>query len=372
MRNLTWPQAISWHLKRQRLDKRVPRSKLVNVASELCGLHAQVMSSAELTAWCRVEGLQSGDVAKALWSDRTLVKTWAMRSTLHLLPAAELNMWLHVFALYDRNRTAKWLDYFGITAADLERVILAASDALRNRMLTRDELAEEIVQATGLPGLRDKLRQGWGSLLKPACHRGQLCFGPNRGPHVLFTHPGGSGISKREGDAAEALCNCARKYFAVYGPATVREFARWLCVSYSKAKELMQLLGSELEQVDVEGTAAFMLRRDVSKAARREPVRTVRLLPAFDQYVFAAGLRSSRLLPGDFHGRVYRTQGWFSAVLLVDGRLDGVWRFDRKGKRLAVTIEPFTTLPARVRRAAAEEAERLARFMGRDLELSIG
>lgn len=58
------------------------------------GLHAQVMSSAELTAWARVEDLPSDAVAKALWKTRSLVKLWAMRGTLHLLPARDLGVWL--------------------------------------------------------------------------------------------------------------------------------------------------------------------------------------------------------------------------------------------------------------------------------------
>ncbi|NMH92498.1 winged helix DNA-binding domain-containing protein [Pseudonocardia bannensis] len=35
-----------------------------------------------------------------LWTDRTLVRTWAMRGTLHLLPVDELDLWTG--ALTDR------------------------------------------------------------------------------------------------------------------------------------------------------------------------------------------------------------------------------------------------------------------------------
>jgi hypothetical protein len=47
-----------------------------------------------------------------------------------------------------------------------------------------------------------------------------------------------------------------------------------------------------------------------------------------------------------------------------------VWRHEKKGKRLEVRIEPFVKLPAWARRAAGEEAERLAEFLGGTLELS--
>jgi Winged helix DNA-binding domain len=91
---LTWPGVLAWRLKRQCLDRRAPRGEALSVVREICGLHAQVMSSAELTLWARVEDLEPGAVREALWERRSLAKTWAMRGTLHLLPADELPLWV--------------------------------------------------------------------------------------------------------------------------------------------------------------------------------------------------------------------------------------------------------------------------------------
>jgi len=79
-------------------------------------LHAQLMSSAELTAWARVEGLDRDAIRRALWEERTLVKTWAMRGTLHLLPAHELPLW-HAALNTSRRflRESAWKKYYGIT-----------------------------------------------------------------------------------------------------------------------------------------------------------------------------------------------------------------------------------------------------------------
>ena len=345
------------------LDKRLgPRTRLVSLASELCGLHAQVMSSAELTALCRLDGLRSEDFAQALWTDRRLVKTWAMRATLHLLPFEEYGHWLRAFEHFRSERGASWFAYYGITPADLERITEAVGKVTRGRMLTREQLAEEIVRLTGLENAHEKLRQGWGSLLKPACYRGYLCFGPNKGQNTQFTHP-----ETELADSDDRFV--ARKYFAAYGPATERDFARWFAGGTNRVRGLMAAMGEELTAVNIEGVSAWMLRKDLRAAAQAEPVETVRLLPAFDQYVFAAGLRSAQLLPDRFRSRVYKNQGWFAPVLLVDGRMEGVWNFVRRGRFLDVTIQPFVKAAPRVRRAAEEEAERIAQYMQRTLEL---
>ena len=99
-------------------------------------------------------------------------------------------------------------------------------------------------------------------------------------------------------------------------------------------------------------------------------MRSVRLLPGFDQYVVGASRHAEHLLPGGvLRSRIYRPQGWISPVLLVNGRMEGVWRHEIKGSRVEVSIEPFVKAPVWVRRAAGEEAERLASFLGGTLSL---
>src|SRR6266851_6356032 len=144
MLKLTWPRVAAWRVRRHHLDRRAPAGSMLAVASRLCGLHAQVMSSAELTVWARVEDLDRRAVQRALWEDRTLVKTWAMRGTLHLLPANELPLWHAALSTSRRYlRPAAWQKYFGITLEELDRLTEAVGAALNGRVMTREELVRE-------------------------------------------------------------------------------------------------------------------------------------------------------------------------------------------------------------------------------------
>ena len=120
----------------------------------------------------------------------------------------------------------------------------------------------------------------------------------------------------------------------------------------------------------MEGESLWMLAADAGEAAGIGSASGVRLLPAFDQYVVAATLQAEHFLPGDFRDRIYRPQGWLSPVLLVDGVMAGVWRHERKGRRLEVTVEPFRKVSRAVRTAAEGEAERLAAYLGGDLSFN--
>ncbi|MET0228238.1 MAG: crosslink repair DNA glycosylase YcaQ family protein, partial [Actinomycetes bacterium] len=98
-------------------------------------------------------------------------------------------------------------------------------------------------------------------------------------------------------------------------------------------RRLLERLGDEVAPVEVDGTAAYALAADLASPGTDAVdgtglaaggSRTVRLLPAFDQYVVTATLQAEHLLPGPFKARVYRPQGWLSPVLLVGGRMEGL------------------------------------------------
>ena len=185
-----WQEVRALRLARHHLDRRAPRGGEVRVASRICGLHAQLLSSAALSLWARVEGTTLTGLRRALWQDRTLVKSWAMRGTLHLLPARDLPVYLGALSTYRHYLTQGWVKYFGLTREEIELVIEAVGNVLRGCALTRDQLADAVVGRTGSKKLGAVLRQSWGVLLKPAAYRGQLCFAESDGPRVRFTHPG--------------------------------------------------------------------------------------------------------------------------------------------------------------------------------------
>ena len=374
MRKVSWPQVAAWRVRRHHLDRRAPAGRMLAVTTRLCGLHAQVLSCAELTAWARVEGLKRGAIARALWKDRTLVKTWAMRGTLHLLPARELPLWHAALSQNPRYlRPMAWKKYFGITLEELDRLSEAIGEALAGRVLTREELVKEVGKRSGSAAFVAKLAlSSWGTVLKPAAFSGQLCFGPSVGQRVRFTHPATwADSARRAHDPAAALIEVARRFLGAYGPATEHDLARWWGGGgVAGARRSIAALGDEAVPVDLEGSKAWMLAADARELGEAAPAKSARLLPGFDQYVVGASRHAEKLLPAGLRSRVYRPQGWISPVLLVNGRMEGTWRHELKGSGVSVVIEPFGRMATWARRAAEEEAERLAAFFGGSLSLA--
>jgi winged helix DNA-binding protein len=362
-------QVLGFRLARHALDSRAPAGSLVSVARALCGVHAQLASSAELSLWARIEGLTRRDVERALADERTLVKTWAMRGTLHLLPADDLALYVAVLrAPWDHPQDA-WLRGHGITRAQYEAIVENVPRALDGRPRTRESLADRLAELAG-SDVREHVLSGWGTLLKPSARRGDLCFGPNRGRNVTFVRPERWLRRSLAAEPAEAGAEIVRRYLSAYGPATDDDFARWIGLRGAAPKRLLRASAAELAEVESHGRQAWVLERDLDALTGASPPGSVRLLPAFDPYV--VGFRPRELLVEPRHmPRVFRPQAWITPVVLVDGRVTGVWSHERRGGTLHVRVELLGRSNARVRKEVADETERLASFLDAAPELSL-
>jgi winged helix DNA-binding protein len=370
MITLSWDQVRRWRVARQRLDRRVPRRRLLEVVRDVCGVHAQVPSSAELQVWTRVAGATREDVRDALWIDRTLVRSWAMRGTLHVLTAEDWPVYAAALGTHDRWWKGAWLRMIGLTADQLRGTLDAIRDSLGARPLTREQLADKVAERAGPRG-RERMLSGWGEMLKPASFEGSLISGPPRGQSVTFVRPDRWLASWSTPDGEEAMREVLRRYLRTYGPASREEFARWWGTQPAPAgRVIASMPEGELTEVDVDGQRGWVLTEDVADLRRRRATAPLRLVPAFDVYVIGTRPRAS-LVDQRFEDRVYRQAGWVSPVVLVDGRVAGVWRHDRTGDRISVIVEPFARLGPAHRRELSAEVKRLGRFLGAPADLTV-
>src|SRR5215213_3957680 len=187
---LTWNQVHAWRLAQHRLAPRLNRQDIVEAVTHTGGIQAQVLSAAELALWARLDGLSRADIQTALWQERALVKTWAMRGTLHLLAAHELPLYVAARSRHDSRNWAGYFAYYGLTPAQQEAFLAAVPHVLGSEPMTRQQLADALVSHTGISVLRELIvSSGWGSPLKPSAFRGDLCFGPSQGQNVTFVNP---------------------------------------------------------------------------------------------------------------------------------------------------------------------------------------
>lgn len=366
---MTWPQVCARRLHRHGLTAAGLPSPAA-AAAAAAGIHAQVMSAAELSIGIRVPGVTRGTVRDALWLDRTLVKARGPRSTVHLLAATDLPIWAGALSAAPTRPMPPGL----ITPAQVDAVVAAIADAAAGAELTVDELTTAVEGRTG-PWAAERVMDAFGDKWPrwrlaeaEAARRGAYCFGPDRGRRATYTSPQRwlPGFAPLPADAAGS--ELLRRYLHAYGPATPASFARWLGVPAPWAAALFA--AAELTPVDVDGAEGWVLGGDTDPGPAVPS--SVLLLPYFDAYVIGCHPRD-RVYPGAAAARALAggQAGNFPA-LLVDGVVAGVWHHKRSGRRLAVTVEPLRRLTARQLRALDEQVARVGAVLEASPALTIG
>jgi uncharacterized protein YcaQ len=370
-----WDEVRTRRLARSSLSEPAGADRLVEVVGALCGVHAQVQTSAELQLAARVEGIRQADVRTALWERRTLVKAWTIRGTLHLHPAEELALW---FAARRAVRGSpeeglpEWRDPAGVVhpplgADEVAAVRAAVWEALDGRCLRRDELAEEVVRRVGAAP-RERLSSGFAFFL------GELCQGPPQGSRITLVQPDQWIDGWREpADDREALREVCRRFLRTYGPARPSDFAGWFAFSVAQSRVVFEELGDELEEIDVDGRSAFVLAGDGSFPQGNGRVR---LLPEYDVYVMGFREREQlvpeavrELVANHRRGRYEGPAG--VRFVLVDGVAAGLWERRKRGKRIELEVR-LVRRPTKGRLAELErEAERIAAFLGLEPLLAV-
>jgi hypothetical protein len=297
----------------------------------------------------RTTGATEADVERAL-AERTIVRTWPMRGTLHFVAAADVRWMTRLLAPRIIARAAT-----RHRALELDAKTFARSRQLLARALHDTQLDRAAVYAVLARGGVSPAGQRGIHILVQLAMEGMLCYGAPRGKQQTFALlddwiPSSRGVL--EGD--EALGELARRYLTSHGPATVHDLAWWSGLNLSEARRAIELAAPDVVERDGHWRAAALpaLPRTAARA---------HLLPAYDEYTVAYRDRSAILDPA----MAARTRnGIFSPVVVLDGAIAGTWRRTLQRDRLTVTAELLAAATPAVRRALEAAVARYGRFHG--------
>jgi len=375
---VSWKQVAAFRLSRHRLSKKTSLAALSSVPGDMAGAQAQVLLAGQMSIWPRVKGARLQDVESALWKERTLVRAWGMRGTMFLLPSDELS----VFVRGSARRAAynlNWAIRHAGSKQDVDKLLDRVSEILEEPR-TRTDLAQMLTESHGYK-TKSKAAGGWGDkrkvphvkvgtislsmgfLLHIIRARDVICSGSNQGTEASYVRADKWIKNWKDVSQETAERELLVKYLKAHGPATINDFAIWEGLYMKDAKDIWSKEAENIVEVDIEGSKAGTLESDLPElesAKINEPV--VRLVPYFDSFLLG---HKSHLNIVDEKNRkkVYRSQGWVSPVLLVDGRAQGVWSHVQKKNDLEVKITPFSKLSNQVTERAKEEASDLGRFL---------
>jgi len=340
----------------QRLGRPADIRDPVDVVRLAGPVQAQEPRAARLAFRARARGLTAADVDRARTEERSLLRAWTMRKTVHLIPSEDAGWLVSLFAPATVRWSRKRLADLGLDAGGQERAMRVLHEAVdREGALTRPQLAERL-ESAGFDTAAEFKVHLW--LL--ATLDGELCLGPDRGAQTCLVRTADWIGEPSKLPREQALAELARRYLRGYGPAGVRDFARWAGLPLRDARLGFEWIAAQLSTVESAGGSLCLLGKRLPRPAR-SPV--VRLLGAYDNYNLGYQSRDFAVKPANVE-QIVPGGGIVRPTITVDGRFVGTWTSKRSGKKLAVKIEPFAPLEPAVELAIAAEIADVGRFEG--------
>lgn len=344
-----------------------PPSDLVDAVVRVCGVQAQAAGPARLAVRARTRGKTAADVDRASAEDRRVVRTWAMRGTLHMLAASDVRWLVALLGPVYLAKGKRRRDQLGLDERTCERAVAALEKILSaDQPLPRADIVARLADS----GIRiDPKSQAPAHLLLYAANRGLICRGPDLAGDEPSYVPMDDWLGKHAKnpfpDREQALAELARRYLAGYGPAGSADFANWSGLPRADANTAFEAVASEAEQVSSAAATGTLLALELPKRTAELPPR---LLGHFDTLLL--GYASRELMLDSAHSKQVQAGGGFiQPTVLVDGRVVGVWKLDRDKHR--VLVQPFDTLPRGCRDGLQAEAEDIGRFLGEKLSFTV-
>lgn len=361
-------QRIDTAERRRRIGARhalaAPRSKdeLAALADGMAGIHATDPASVYMELRARTRDLTHGDVERALYDDRSLVKVLGMRRTMFVTSpafAGVVNAATAVdIAVGERKRLYQMLRGAGITdeparwVAEVERQTLAALEELGEA--TAADLTKRV------PGLREQIPFGegrtWAGKVGVST---RLLFLLSAEGRIIRGRPRGTWLSSLyrwvpmerwvEGGlepwpAERAQAELVRRWLRAFGPGTQRDLQWWTGWTVARTKAALRAVGAvEIELGD--GARGWILADDLDPTP--EPGPWVALLPALDSTIM--GWKDREWYLDGLYADLFDTAGNAGPTAWVDGRVVGLW----------------------AQRASLEVGYRLLRDVGRESELAL-
>jgi hypothetical protein len=333
---MTIKELIKYRLHNQQITQHV-FDKPGDLIKWLGAIQAQDYLNSLWAIGLRLKNATESDIEKAI-ADKTIVRTWPMRRTLHFVSPLDVRWLLKLLTPRIIARSGTLYKQLGFDEKLLSKCKKLFVKTLQGgKQLTRNELYGILEKAK----ISTDAQRG----LHILCHfaqEGLICFAARKGKQPTFTLLDEWIPTTTTLTYDEALAELAKRYFTSHGPATIQDFAWWSGLTVTESKKAVEMVSSYFNKEVIDGQVYYMRNNALPVKSKSQAIY---LLPNFDEYLVAYKDRTAAL-DAKYAKQVIGAagNGIFSPVIVLNGKVVATWKRTIKKDNVSVQINPFLQL----------------------------
>lgn len=309
--------------------------------------------------WAIGQRMKNGtekDVEDAL-RERTIVRSWPMRGTLHFVAAKDLRWMLKLLAPRVMRRASsryRELELNEETFNNSRKIIVQA--LVGGKELKREEifslLEKNGISPSGQRGIH---------IIGHLAMEGVICFGNRNGKQFTFTLLDEWIPVTAAHDEEKSLAEITLRYFTSHGPATIKDFYWWSGLTITEAKKGLDLAKKQLDYETTDKDTYWFSNDTLGKQKQNHAW----LLPAYDEYTVAYKNRSDIITSQHF----IQAGNGLRPTIVFGGQIIGTWKRELKKHTVIITPHFFYEATVKQRSSLHKAAEHYGKFLKRKIEL---
>jgi hypothetical protein len=369
MENITLEKVNQYILRKQHLDPGFDSHDLIEVISDVGGLHATGSATPYLSMFNRNPEFNSPDLYKAYFTDHSVGRIRCIRKTIFTLTRDMMPIFHQATASMVSRASFRFMNGQGIAQETYDELSARIFEYLASGEKTIYEIKHEL-----------KIEDGLSAILYFMCDQGLLIRGrpikdwrDNRHSYACFVDyfPDLELHSVSEEDAILYLVEI---YLKSFGPVTENDITWWTGLGKTKVRNALNVIRDNLIQLQFlfqEGEY-LMFDSDWDTLQDLESVdqTVINLLPTLDPYLMGYKDRL-RYLDDRYREYIFDKTGNVTSTILINGQIRGIWGVENKD-RSTIKIFLFDKLSNDTNEQIIHQAQRMGKFIeGKDVGIKI-
>ena len=332
----------------------------VSLVSWMGAMQAQDYEMAKWAIGIRLPGSNLTTIEKAI-DKADIIRTHVLRPTWHFIVPADVHWMLALSAPNIKTAMRTRDKQLGLTEALIRKANLAMQKVLRDgNHLTREELMHHLMQKK-----IDANPERMTHFLVHAEVNALICSGKMKNKKATYALLDERVAAPEKIEKDEALGKLAQKYFQSHGPATLKDFTWWSGLSIKDSTKALDIMREEFSSAKLNDIVYWFSNKIEFSKVYKKPVFA---LPAFDEFVISYKNRD-HLLSETMHSRAISSNGIFRPMIVIDGKVEGLWSRTFNKDKLIISCNYFDELNKSQQLRVTKSMKMFAGFLGKELSV---